>query len=105
MIYDEEFNDNEAKNYLDAEQNNITNIINIGKHKENEDMIIVIGNPLDMIDTFQGLAKLFCILSKITKKDTDTLIELLKKSISLEKEFDKKHRAEERIIKDAYKNN
>ena len=105
MIYDEEFNDNEAKNYLDAEQNNITNIVNIGKHKENEDMIIIIGNPLNMIDTFQGLGKLLCILSKITEKDTDTLIEILKKSISLEKEFDKKHRAEERIIKDAYKNN
>ena len=105
MIFDEELNDNEANNYLDAEQKNITNIINIGKHKENEDMVIIIGNPLNMIDTFQGLGKLFCILSKITKKDTDTLIEILKKSISLEKEFDKKHKAEERIIKDAYKNN
>lgn len=105
MIYDEELNDNEANDYLNSEQENIENIVNIGKHKDNEDMIIILGSPLNMIDTFQGLGKLFCILSKITGKDTDVLIGILKKSISLEKEFDKKHRAEERIIKDAYKNN
>jgi len=41
------------------------------------------------ITLFRGLAKAFCILKKLTNKDSDTLINVLKHAIKLEKEANK----------------
>ena len=44
---------------------------------------------INMITLFRGLAKAFCILEKLTNKDSDILINVLKHAIKLEKEANK----------------
>jgi hypothetical protein len=88
MVFDEELHNDDAKKYL--KNNKLNPVLEIALNEKNDDLIVTLEEPLNMIDLFRGLAKLMHILSYITKKDTDTLIEILKKAVDLEKLNNKK---------------
>lgn len=88
MIYDEYMNGNHAREYLNN-NDNLEPILNIYEDSENEDIAIVFAQKINMITLFRGLAKAFCILEKLTNKDSDILINVLKHAIKLEKEANK----------------
>lgn len=79
---------NQAKEYLNN-NDSLETVLSIYEDSKNEDIAIMFASPLDMVTLFRGLAKAFCILEKITGKNSDMLIDILKHAIKLEKEADK----------------
>ena len=88
MIYDEYMDDNKAREYLNN-NDNLETILSIYEDSKNEDIAIMFASPLNMVTLFRGLAKALCILEKITGKNSDILIDILKRVIKQEKEADK----------------
>ncbi len=87
MIYDEYMDNNQAREYLN--NNNLNTILSIYEDSKNDALSIVFAQKINIITLFTGLAEAFCILEEITGKDSDMLIDILKRAIKLEKEEDK----------------
>lgn len=88
MIYDEYKHGKDASNYIN--NSDLDMILGIYENNNDDDLVICFQHKVDMVSLFRGIAKSFCIMSKFTKKDTDTLIETLKKAIEIEKTYDSK---------------
>lgn len=88
MVYDEYMGNNQAREYLNN-NNNIKTILGIYEDSKNKDLSIVFAQKINIITLLTGLAEAFCILEEITGKDSDMLIDILKHAIKIEKEEDK----------------
>ena len=86
-VFDEYLDGSHSRDYL--KDNDLEPIVSISINSKNEDMVIIFNDNLNMVDLFRGLAKAICIISKLTKKDTDTIMKMLQTTIELEKAYDK----------------